>query len=162
VSESVSKQWQAYLGSFTQVIQALSDQLVFSFLGAKERPLTKAEGEALGLSAGYPAWVREVAWSYEDVPQVSASAIIPVADTTTFQRLREWGDQPLGKLLYTDPELVECDSVLLPPEEGYAIHRQRELRFHGHALLSVERLTPAFLRTWEHEISAVLSRGVHE
>lgn len=162
MSDSAVRQWQAYLGSFTQVIQSISDQLTFHFLGAEDRPLSDSEARILGVSGAHLAWVRKVAWSYQGDIQVVASAIIPVAETAAFQRLRAWGEQPLGRLLYSDPHLGESESVLLTPESGYAIHRQRVLRFQGHALLSEEQLTPAFLKTWEQEIAAVLRGASHE
>lgn len=153
------RQWLSAPGSLTLRLEALGNfglDLVGQW-GAIPEP---SEAWAMGVAPGKPAWIREVALRVDGEVMVCARSVTPMhGNLPAWPELAGFGDQPLGRMLYTSTDIhreaFECQRPqggsplsnlalsLGQPRRGLLARRSRFVR-NGKPLLIAECFVPNF------------------
>jgi len=104
------QEWLSDKGSLTQRLRKLSSEhLQLSLLSAQWEELSPNNCEYLKVEA-QQAWCRTVIFSHDNKLWEWAKTVIPHNSLTAETKvLFQWGNQPLGDLLFTDPSLYRSD-----------------------------------------------------
>ena len=98
--------WLLDPGSLTARLKQHCQHFRVELLGQQQALCSEFEANEL-LRTGEPVLVREVLLYCDDVPQVFARSLLPLASLTgDEQQLANLGTQPLGQVLFNNPSLV--------------------------------------------------------
>lgn len=99
------KDWLLDEGSLTARLKNHCDNFQVKIIGEQQQPCSAAESCDL-IKVGEPVIVREVILYCDDVPQVFARSLLPLASLTGEEQiLANLGEQPLGQVLFNNPSL---------------------------------------------------------
>lgn len=106
---TMSPAWRAWVGSrgsLTARLVAAGHGRTFrvSLLSQRLSQPSLDEAQALGLSRGRLAWLREVTLCLDNVPWVAARSVAPLTQLRG-QRLEGLGERSLGSWLFRQPDL---------------------------------------------------------
>ncbi|MCE0917378.1 MULTISPECIES: chorismate--pyruvate lyase family protein [unclassified Pseudomonas] len=154
--------WLFLPGSLTLHLKALG-QYRLELIDQYPTQACVADAQALGIAAGTPLWVRTVLMRLDQRPCVLARSIAPLgALDQGWAVLDGYGSQPLGMMLYQDPDIVRGPfewGVLALDEplgrlsrclddSGPWLARRSLFHRHGAPLLIAECFLSGF---WHHE-----------
>ncbi|MDM3888023.1 chorismate lyase [Pseudomonas sp. BCRC 81390] len=155
------RHWLSAPGSLTLRLKALG-QFSLDLVGQSVASAEPGEACALGIAQGQAVWLREVALRVDGEVMVCARSLTPLqASQPAWPELAGLGDQPLGSMLYSSPDIhreaFECQRPqaesplsrlarqLGQPSRGLLARRSRFMR-NGKPLLIAECFVPQF---WE-------------
>ena len=99
------KDWLLDEGSLTARLKSRCDNFKVKVIGEQQQLCSAAEACNL-IKVGEPILVREVILYCDDVPQVFARSLLPLASLTGKEQvLGNLGEQPLGQVLFNNPSL---------------------------------------------------------
>jgi len=99
------KDWLLDEGSLTARLKNHCDHFQVRVIGEQQQPCSAAEACDL-IKVGEPILVREVLLYCDNVPQVFARSLLPLASLTGEEQiLANLGEQPLGQVLFNNPSL---------------------------------------------------------
>jgi chorismate--pyruvate lyase len=99
------KNWLLDKQSLTARLKACSQHFHVQVIGEHQQTCSLEDSSAL-IAVGTPIIVREVLLVCDNVPQVFARSILPLASLTgSEQALANLGSQPLGQVLFNNPTL---------------------------------------------------------
>lgn len=119
IPDPALKNWLLHTGSLTERLQAHCRKFEVQVIGQQEAPLSQDEYHQVFEGAGselHKAEVREVVLCCDEQPWVFARSVLPSQFLTEGMReLKTLGNQPLGKIIFNDPQferqafqLVQC------------------------------------------------------
>ena len=99
------KDWLLDEGSLTARLKSQSGHFQVKVIGEQQQPCSAAEACDL-IQVGEPVLVREVILYCDNVPQVFARSLLPLASLTGEEQiLANLGEQPLGQVLFNNSSL---------------------------------------------------------
>ncbi|MEY8251958.1 MAG: chorismate lyase [Colwellia sp.] len=99
------KDWLLDEGSLTARLKSHSDNFQVKVIGEQQQLCSAAEACDL-INVGEPVLVREVILYCDNVPQVFARSLLPLASLMGEEQvLANLGEQPLGQVLFNNPSL---------------------------------------------------------
>lgn len=143
------KSWQLlnYSGSLTALLREISAGKVQHHLQRREWSSPQDwEAALLDLPLQERVWIREIEWNYAGEVWVRGRVVIPqkTLREPQCQLLKEFGAEPLGELLFTDPNLSRSPFRIEALANGDWL-RSSLFYFHQHPVLVTEIFTPALL-----------------
>ena len=158
------KDWLMRPGALTSALRQVG-KLELRVLTEKVRSLPREDSRLVGLPAGQPVWVREIAMRLDGVDCIVARSLTPLrASHGVWQGVRRLRTRPLADMLYHDVSIQRSDfevtrlarrSALFQtvrhnlsiPVALSLLARRSVFWRHGQALLVSEAFLPAF---WEY------------
>ena len=158
------KDWLMRPGALTSALRQVG-KLELRVLTEKVRSVPREDCHLVGLPAGQPVWVREIAMRLNGVDCVVARSLTPLrASHGVWQGIRRLRTRPLADMLYHDASIQRSDFEvarlarrcalfqtvrhnLLVPVALPLLARRSVFWRHGQALLVSEAFLPAF---WEN------------
>ena len=158
------KDWLMRPGALTSALRQVG-KLELRVLTEKVRSLPREDSRLVGLPAGQPVWVREIAMRLDGVDCIVARSLTPLrASHGVWQGIRRLRTRPLADMLYHDVSIQRSDfevarlarrSALLQtvrhnlsfPAARPLLARRSVFWRNGQALLVSEAFLPAF---WEN------------
>ena len=158
------KDWLMRPGALTSALRQVG-KLELRVLTEKVRSLPREDSRLVGLPAGQPVWVREIAMRLNGVDCIVARSLTPLrASHGVWQGVRRLRTRPLADMLYHDVSIQRSDfevtrlarrSALFQtvrhnlsiPVALSLLARRSVFWRHGQALLVSEAFLPAF---WEY------------
>lgn len=99
------KGWLLDGGSLTARLKSCCEDFKVKVIGEQQQ-LCSAEEACNYIKAGEPVLVREVILYCDNIPQVFARSLLPLASLTGKEQvLANLGEQPLGQVLFNNPSL---------------------------------------------------------
>lgn len=102
--------WALERGSLTRRLRQLWPDTRVQVLSEALTPPMQHEAQALGMADGETAWVRCVCLLGGEQPRIYARTVIPRWEAQNpWAEVQRLGEQPLGELLFTLPDLLRSD-----------------------------------------------------
>lgn len=155
------KDWLMRPGALTSALRQVGE-LELRVLTERVRSLPREDSALVGLPAGRPVWVREIAMRLEGVDCVVARSLTPLrASHGVWQGIRRLRTRPLADMLYHDISIWRSDFEvarlarrsalwqtvrrnLSTPIDVPLLARRSVFWRHGQPLLVSETFLPAF------------------
>ncbi len=158
---SAERDWLLNPGSLTKRLRKLTNQIQFSLKHEGLNLALDEEADALGQPSQNSMWIREIEWNFKNHVWVVARTIIPLTTLHTKDNgLSELRNQPIGDLMFEDPNLIRKSIELcsLNSTHPYFQNASEQLThfteavwarrsvfyFYGKPLLVVETFLPTF------------------
>ncbi|PKG84947.1 chorismate--pyruvate lyase [Colwellia sp. 75C3] len=119
----ILKDWLLDEGSLTARLKSNCENFQVKVIGEQQQLCSETEA-CNHIKAGEPILVREVILYCDNVPQVFARSLLPLASLTGKEQvLAHLGEQPLGQVLFNNPSLqrLQLELSIFPSDSSVAI-----------------------------------------